>query len=38
MAFAFEWGVAPFVLGDLLKIALAALAVPAIWGPVDRRA
>ncbi|MCP4385726.1 MAG: biotin transporter BioY [Hyphomicrobiales bacterium] len=38
MAFAFEWGVAPFVLGDLLKIALAALAVPAIWGLVDRKA
>ena len=38
MAFAFEWGVAPFVLGDLLKIALAALAVPAIWSLVDRRA
>jgi biotin transport system substrate-specific component len=28
---AFTAGVAPFLLGDLLKIALAALAVPAVW-------
>ncbi|WP_421725799.1 biotin transporter BioY [Bauldia sp.] len=34
---AFTAGVAPFILGDLLKIALAALAVPAIWGLVRAR-
>jgi biotin transport system substrate-specific component len=33
---AFAGGVAPFVLGDLLKIVLAALAVPAGWGLVGR--
>ena len=36
MAFAWEWGVQPFILGDLLKIALAALAVPAVWTLFDR--
>jgi len=30
-ASAFAKGVAPFILGDLLKIAIAALAVPAGW-------
>jgi biotin transport system substrate-specific component len=30
-------GVVPFVLGDLLKIALTAAAVPAVWGLVGRR-
>jgi biotin transport system substrate-specific component len=35
---AFSAAIAPFVLADLLKIALAALAVPAVWGLVDRRA
>lgn len=35
---AFAWGViTQFVLADLLKIALAALAVPAAWNLVDRR-
>ncbi len=34
---AFAGGVAPFVLGDLLKMALAALAVPAIWTLVERK-
>jgi len=38
IAGAFKFGVVPFVLGDLLKIALAALAVPACWNLVDRRA
>ncbi len=33
---AFVGGVVPFVLADLLKIALAALAVPAAWKLVDR--
>ena len=27
----FAWGVLPFIAGDALKIALAALAVPALW-------
>ena len=26
-----EWGLTPFLLGDALKLALAALLVPAIW-------
>lgn len=30
-AAAFTGGVVPFVLGDLLKIVVAALAVPAVW-------
>jgi len=36
-AFAWSQGVVPFLLGDLLKIALAALAVPAAWSLLDRR-
>jgi biotin transport system substrate-specific component len=35
---AFAAGVAPFILGDLLKLALVALAVPAVWGVLGRRA
>jgi len=26
-----EWGLTPFILGDALKLALAALLVPAVW-------
>jgi biotin transport system substrate-specific component len=26
-----EWGLTPFLLGDVLKLALAALLVPALW-------
>jgi len=33
---AFAAGVAPFILGDLLKLALVALAVPAIWSLFGR--
>lgn len=36
VAGAFSAGVAPFILGDLLKVLLAAAAVPAIWRLVDR--
>jgi biotin transport system substrate-specific component len=25
------WGLTPFLIGDVLKLALAALLVPAIW-------
>lgn len=32
-----EKGLYPFVLGDLLKIALAALLVPAAWGLIERK-
>lgn len=32
-----EVGLDPFILGDLLKIVLAALAIPAAWMMVDRR-
>jgi biotin transport system substrate-specific component len=32
-----EIGLYPFVLGDLLKIALAALAIPAAWGLVGTK-
>jgi biotin transport system substrate-specific component len=35
---AFLGGVAPFLLGDGLKVILAALAVPAAWLLVDRQA
>jgi biotin transport system substrate-specific component len=34
---AFSAGVAPFVLGDLLKIALASALVPAIWSLTGKR-
>jgi biotin transport system substrate-specific component len=34
---AFAGGVVPFLLGDLLKIVLAGLAVPAVWRLVERR-
>jgi biotin transporter BioY len=34
---AFRLGVAPFVVGDLVKIALAAAALPAGWALVGRR-
>jgi biotin transport system substrate-specific component len=37
ITFAWQWGVAPFLLADLLKIVLAALAVPAVWGLVERK-
>jgi biotin transport system substrate-specific component len=37
LANAFKFGVAPFLLADLLKIALAALAVPAAWTTLTRR-
>src|SRR4051812_3421755 len=33
---AFAGGVQPFILGDLVKIALAACVIPAAWGLVDR--
>jgi biotin transport system substrate-specific component len=36
-AAAFSAGVAPFLLGDALKIIIAALAVPAAWSLVERR-
>jgi biotin transport system substrate-specific component len=35
IAKAWAGGVAPFILGDLLKIVLAAAAVPAAWGLTD---
>jgi biotin transport system substrate-specific component len=37
MAKAFAGGVAPFLLGDALKVVLAALLIPASWTLVDRR-
>lgn len=27
----FAWGLTPFLLGDAMKLALAALAIPAVW-------
>ncbi len=30
----FAWGLTPFLLGDLVKLALAALLLPAVWGLV----
>jgi len=38
VAGAFSGGVAPFLLGDLLKAVLAAAAVPAVWRLFDRAA
>lgn len=38
VASAFSAGVAPFLLGDLFKVVLAAAAVPAVWRLFDRRA
>jgi biotin transport system substrate-specific component len=35
---AFMNGVVPFLLADLLKIALAALAIPAAWRLFERSA
>ena len=34
---AFAGGVIPFLLGDLLKIVVAALAIPAAWSPVGKQ-
>jgi biotin transport system substrate-specific component len=34
---AVELGLAPFIAGDLVKAALAALAFPAAWHLLDRR-
>ncbi|GGE22956.1 biotin transporter BioY [Primorskyibacter flagellatus] len=31
-----EWGLTPFIVGDLLKLALAALILPAAWKLVGR--
>ena len=31
-----EWGLTPFLVGDALKLALAALLVPAVWKVVGR--
>ncbi|NJS14807.1 MAG: biotin transporter BioY, partial [Sphingopyxis sp.] len=30
------WGVTPFLLGDAVKIALAAALIPALWSLVER--
>ncbi len=34
---AFAGGVAPFILGDVLKVVLAALIIPASWSLVERK-
>lgn len=31
-----EWGLTPFVIGDLMKLALAAMILPAVWKLVGR--
>ena len=31
-----EWGFTPFLIGDLLKLALAALVLPAVWKLVGK--
>ena len=33
---AFAWGVTPFLIGDAMKLALAALIVPAVWKMVGK--
>lgn len=37
LAQTFEWGVIPFITGDLIKAALAALGFPAAWHLLGRR-
>ena len=32
-----EWGLTPFLAGDLLKLALAALTIPLIWKATKRK-
>ncbi|MGF1632089.1 MAG: biotin transporter BioY [Kiloniellaceae bacterium] len=32
-----EWGLTPFLLGDLLKLALVAAALPLAWKAISRR-
>ena len=34
---AWQFGVAPFIVPDLIKVALAAAAVPAVWALLPRR-
>ncbi|SMX32252.1 biotin transporter BioY [Octadecabacter ascidiaceicola] len=31
-----EWGLTPYVIGDLMKLALAALLIPAVWKLVGK--
>lgn len=31
-----EWGLTPFLLGDLVKLALAAAVIPAVWKLIGR--
>ncbi|MGC8203441.1 biotin transporter BioY [Aliiroseovarius sp. PTFE2010] len=31
-----EWGLTPFLVGDVLKLVLAALLVPSLWALVDK--
>ena len=31
-----EWGLTPYLIGDLIKLALAALLIPAVWKLVQR--
>lgn len=31
-----EWGLTPYLIGDLIKLALAALLIPAVWKLVAR--
>ena len=33
-----QFGVAPFIVPDLIKVALAALLVPALWSLLKKRA
>jgi biotin transport system substrate-specific component len=33
----YEWGLGPFIIGDLVKVALAALSFPAAWHVLGRR-
>ena len=32
-----EWGLIPFMLGDLAKLALAAIVLPMVWKVINRR-
>ncbi len=32
----FAWGLTPYIIGDLIKLAIAAIAVPAVWKLVGK--
>ena len=37
MAKAIEYGLTPFIMGDLVKAAIAAIGFPALWSLLGRK-